>query len=97
MGEGRHVAGCSGGPCAEQEPRRGGEASTCRSLEPSGGARAHPQTVALVPCTAEPGPPEGCSHLERSLTRTWPSHGTESCPSVSSSRTQRFMRPFDHH
>lgn len=70
------------GPGAEQEPGWGGETSQCHSLEPSGGAREHPQGEALVPCTAKPRPPEGCSRLERSLIRTQPSCGTESCPRV---------------
>ena len=70
------------GPGAGQEPGWGGETSECRSLEPSRGAREHPQSEALVPYTAKPSPPEGCSGLERSLIRTRPSCGTESCPRV---------------
>lgn len=70
------------GPGAGQEPGWGGETSECRSLEPSRGAREHPQSEALVPYTAKPRPPEGCSGLERSLIRTRPSCGTESCPRV---------------
>lgn len=67
------------GPCAEQEPWWGGEAFKGPSLEPSGGAWEHPQREALVPCTTKPGPLGGCSHLERSSARTWPSCWTESC------------------
>lgn len=78
------------GPCAEQEPWWGGEAFKGPSLEPSGGAREHPQREALVPCTTKPGPLGGCSRLERSSARTWPLCGTESC--LSSFKKYQFFQ-----